>query len=220
VPAGQRVREPAAQPVHDARAQQELAHRRRLDAEHLTAQVVGDRVVVACEAREEAVDVGLGAHRQRAEPQPRRPALRSREQTVDLLLVEVEPVAGEECRGLGARERERSRADLAEAALEAQPPERQVGVRPGRDDQAEPAAGLGRERGDHRERRPAQHMQVVEHELDALGRALEGLPHPEGEPARQRTCDRRLGTEVDAPRPQHGGDVSPQACHVEVLGVQ
>ena len=66
--AGQRVREAAADPLGDARDEQQLARRAGQARQDLAREVVGHRAVVAREPRDERVRIGLAPHRQPREP--------------------------------------------------------------------------------------------------------------------------------------------------------
>ncbi len=82
---GQRVRELAADPVDDRRAQEEGAQLRRLAVEHLGEQIVADDAIVAGELGDEALGVVAALQAQRGQPQPGAPALGPRAQRRDQL---------------------------------------------------------------------------------------------------------------------------------------
>ena len=217
-PVGERVGEPTADPLGHARAQQEVADDRALEGEDLAAQVVGDGVVVAGEVGQEAVGIRFGLQGQRGEPQAGGPALGPLQQPRELLGAQGDAVLGEQRRGLVRGERQIGEAQLAQAALDAQPPEREIGIAAAGDDQPEAGAALRGQRGDERARRAAQQMGVVEDEDHAPRRAQQRRPQLEGDVRRERCRRLRLGRERHPGGRQRRRELAPQAADIEVLG--
>ena len=72
--AGQRVGERAADALEDRRAQEQVAHLRRLVLQHLRQQVARHSALAAGELGHEALRVGVPSKRDRRQSQARRPA--------------------------------------------------------------------------------------------------------------------------------------------------
>ena len=163
---GDPVAERSAQAIKDRRREQERAHVRRLGVEHLEAEIVDDGPVVARERRDERARVLAPRQRQRGELQARGPALGPVLEPGDVGRIEsVRAGAAQQRRGLRVREAQLGRADLDQLAPHAQAPERQRGLRAGRDRELE-RAGLMVEQERHRlvDARVRDQVVVVEHE--------------------------------------------------------
>ena len=219
VAAGQRVRELAAQPLRHARAQEELAPRRRLQGEDLVGQVVGHRAVVAGELGDEGVRVILAGQGQPGQPQPRRPALGPLHEALELVRAQGEPEAGEHRRALLRGEREVGGAHLAEATGEAQPGEREVRVGAGGTDDVEPVAEA-EQLAQRRDRSAADALEVVQHDDRASGRGGQRVGKPQGERVVERVARRLEALERRPGAAQCGEHVGPEARRVGMAGRQ
>ena len=107
--AGDDFAQRSAQPVQDGGLQQEVAHRRRLSAEHLLDQVVHDVAVVAGESIDECCGVGTSAQGECRQLQGRDPPFGAGLEGGDVVCGEVE------------------RGDLVEVGGDLWPGEAQVG---------------------------------------------------------------------------------------------
>jgi hypothetical protein len=74
VATGHRIAERSAQPLEDRRAEEEGTQRGRLLSEQLL-EILADLTIVACEALEKGLPVGMRPQRQARELEPGRPAL-------------------------------------------------------------------------------------------------------------------------------------------------
>ena len=109
---GEGFGEPAAQPLRDGGPQQETLHVGWLARQHLTHEVVGDGLVVACEARWVTCRVAL--EEEGREPHARRPSLRTSQQQSNVVGRNGDPVRGEHGGRVGLVEGEVTRTDLVD----------------------------------------------------------------------------------------------------------
>ena len=215
---GERVGELGAQRLDDRGAQQEVAQLRRLAGQHLADQVVADRRVGAREVLDEGARVGMVLQRHGREAQRRRPPLGAPPERREVLGRQHDAQRAEQRAGLVEREVQVGRADLGQAAVEAQTAESDRRVRPRDDDEPQ-----GRRREAHE---PFEILvdgvddlvEVVEHEHDRLLGALRARrrarapPGPcssarEGSPPAPRPRRRPSpGRAPPGPRARSGGD--------------
>ena len=132
---GQRVGELGAQGLDDRRAQQEVAQLGWLAGQHLADQVVADGRVGAGEPLDEGARVGMVLQRHRRQAQRCRPALGAPPQRGQVLGRQHDAERGEQRSGLVQREVQIVRADLGQAAVEAQAAEADRRVGPRDDDE-------------------------------------------------------------------------------------
>ncbi len=151
VAAGQGVGEVGVDPVGDADAQQQVLGVRRLRVEHLSEQVVGDRGAVGRELADEGLRVGAALHREGAQPHPGGPSLGPPHQQPDACLGDVQPVLAQQGLGVRVGEPEVGVPDLGDLAGRPVAVQREQGVRPAGEYDAQPSGG------------------VPEHEVQALG---------------------------------------------------
>ena len=135
VPAGERVGQPRADQVHDADLLQERHELGGLAVEHLAEQVAGDAVVVAGESGDGGLDVVAAAQVQRGQAQPGRPALRPRQQPLELPRRQLHLQPGEQAGHLVGPEREVAGPQLGEQPRQPQPRQRPRRVVPRRGQQ-------------------------------------------------------------------------------------
>ena len=222
--AGERVGQVDAQRLDDRGAQQEVAQLGRLARQHLADQVVADRRVGAREVLDEVPWLRMVQQRGGGQPQGRRPALGASPEHREVLGGERHVERGEHRLGLVKREGEVGRADLGQAAVEAQAAEPDRRIRTGDDHERKRRRREPRQAFEVLVDRVDDLMEVVEHEDD--GRAVPGErvderrqhqvdPHRLARAHRER-CDR-----VVARRPcQRLEDGAPEAPAVGVVGVQ
>ncbi len=222
--AGERVGELGAQRLDGRGAQQEVAQLRRLAGQHLADQVVADRRVGAGEVLDEGARVGMLRQRHGSEAQRCRPALRAPPQRREILGRQHDAQRSEQRAGLVQREVQIGRADLGQAAVEAQTTEPDRRVRARDDDEPQ-----GRRREAHEPfevlvDRVDDLVEVVEHEHDRLLGPCERVGERGRHQAhahrlarahrqrRDRVVTRRLGQ-----RRQHP---APEAAAIRVVGVE
>jgi hypothetical protein len=172
---GDGVAQRRAQPIQDARAQQELPHVRRLPVEHLVGEVVDDVAVVAGEARHGRRGIVASAQSQSGEVQAGGPALGALDQAADVVGAQREALPSvEQVVGLLAIEAQLVDGDLGELAAAAKPGQRQRGL--GAREERELELGWGvleQERDGFVHVRVRDEVVVVEDEHHRLGQAGE-----------------------------------------------
>jgi len=100
----------------------------RLAIKDLREQVLGDGSLAAGEVGREPVRLGVPSKRQSGETEPRRPALRSREEQRERIVRQLQPRSLEQSSRLLRGEPEIDAADLGELTLQPQPMQAQVQV--------------------------------------------------------------------------------------------
>ena len=169
---GERVGELGAQRVDDRRAQQEVAQLRWLAGQHLADQVVADRGVGAGEVLDEGARVGMVLQRHGREAQRGRPALGAPPERREVLGRQRDAERAEQRAGLVQREVQIGRADLGQAAVEAQTAEPDRRVRPRDDDEPQGRRREAREPFEILVDGVDDLVEVVEHEHDRAARRL------------------------------------------------
>ena len=221
---GERVGQIDAQRLDDRGAQEEVAQLGRLARQHFADQVVADRRVGAREVLDEVPRLRVVQQRDGGQAQSRGPALGAPPERREVLGSERKVERGEHGAGLVEREGEVGRADLGQAAVEAQT--------------AEPDGRVGA-RDDHEPQRrwqePRQPFEVLVDGVDDLVEVVEneddGCPAP-GERVDERRqhqldphglarADRERRDRVVARRAcQRLEDGAPEAPAVGIVGVQ
>ena len=113
---------------------------RRRGVENLRHQVAGQGAVLGDQLGDELVRVGMGAHRDRGQPQPGRPALRPPGQALQRARRQRDAVPGQQQAGFGDGERQVAGPDLGQLAGQPVAVQRQRRVHPrGRPPGAGPA---------------------------------------------------------------------------------
>ena len=216
---GERVGELGAQRVDDRRAQQEVAQLRWLAGQHLADQVVADRRVGAGEVLDEGARVGMVLQRHGREAQRGRPALGAPPERREILGRQRDAERTEQRAGLVEREVQIGRADLGQAAVEAQTAESDRRVRPRDDHDPQGRRREAREPFEILVDGVDDLVEVVEHEHDRTARrpasasASAGSTRPMFIGSRgltasadDRVVTRRPGERAPGPRARSGGD--------------
>ena len=211
--------------AEDRDAEEEGALRRWERIDDLMAQVVGEEAMIPAEPLHRRARILDGAQPESGQQDRGGPTLRPRVEELQLLGLELDPLAVENVGRLGLGERQLSRAKLGQrpAGPQLRKPERRVGARD-RDhasvrrdapervfDRGERIRiGHGLEIVEDQHELPAVHLDAV-HELvhRALDRTVGELQLPHG-----------LRYEVAADAPDGGRDVGPHADRVVVTRVQ
>ena len=143
--AGHRVGQAPADPVEDRRAQQQLAHLRRLALQHLRHQVAGDGPLAAGELAHEPLRVRVPGERDRRQAQAGGPSLGPLVKQRHRLVRELDPARPQQLARLLEGEAQVRFSDLGQLAGEAQAV--QVQLRLGAARQHDPQARRGAGRG-------------------------------------------------------------------------
>ena len=143
--AGQRVGERAADPLQHGRAQEQVAHLRRLALQHLRQQIARHGALAAGELGHEALGVGVAGERDRGQPQAGGPAFGPLVEQRRARVGERDPARLQQLARLLRREAQIGAADLGQRARQPQPmqPEPRVLARRQHDAQRRTAARPG-----------------------------------------------------------------------------
>lgn len=179
---GQLPGQVSADPVEDAGLHQQVAGADRLAVEHLVHQVAEDRAVFGAELLHELFRVGMAAHRQGRQPEPRGPALVPLGERRQRGRRQADAVQPEQQSRFGGGEGEIAGPDLGQVPGQPEPVQRQQRVHPGRDHQPQPRAGVPQQVGKLTEGPLAgQKVNVVEHQHRRRGLACQRRCQPEQE---------------------------------------
>jgi hypothetical protein len=221
-----RVAERAGQPFQHRGAQQELAHLVGLAVQHLEAEVVDHRPVVAGERGDEVVRVLASPQGERSEAQSGCPALRALLEAGQVGRVERKPEhVAEEGAGLVVCEAQVAGPHLDQLAARSHPAQRERRLGPVRRARsARSAAGARAGRRQPREcsgcgargSRRAQHERPLE-----LGQLVDqGRQHHAREAGGTREVAQRRGADLGLHRPQRGDHLLEQLDRVVVARIE
>ena len=220
-----RVAQGPEEPVEQRGPGEEVELAGRQSLEERVAHVVGHEPVVAVELLERAVEVVLGAERQRRQVEPRGPALGALDEPLDRRPVEVQPCLLEQVGRLGGGHHQLARRDLPQAMLRAQAPERHLRLLPRGDRQGRARVEAAGELGQRGERLGVvQGVEVVEHDHEralALAQRVADPGHddlPEVRAGREQRREDRVVERLDLV--DCGGDRTEQEDRVVIALVQ
>ena len=213
---GEVARELGRQVVDHARGEQEVTHRRRLDVEHLGAEVDGD--VAGDEDRGIDVVLVFALQRHVRQSQPGRPTPGAVGEGLHRGVGELGSARGEQLAGLVGLERQIREPDLADHSLQAVLGQRQSWIHPRHDDQPEPAGRVTDQEVELvADLLASDRLGVVEDQDDGVGTLAEpgGQPHEQGVVDVLGVVRRSHAADVDAAarqtrdhvRPEHPGEV-------------
>ena len=206
----------------DAGAEHEQPDLRRLPAQHLVPEIVGDQRLVPRDVGDPAALAHLAAGAHGRQPEPGHPALGAPEQLIPRERVHVEAEHREVGVRLVGRAGQVRRVHVGQVAGHAQPGQLEPGCAAPAEDQPQGRRGMPDqqvEAGQHRAVRELVH--IVEHERGRLGQLLCGLGHPQRETARSGIPQRLGGVAGNGARArQRGLDVAPEPRRILVVGVE